>query len=88
MYATHPGDKPWISEMYGYAFGAAKAGVWHDTPSGAMLYPGYLPVGRAARLLRFAPTACGSHKQNRLDGSAVHVDHIALRIIENFDAHF
>ena len=28
-YAVHPGDKPWISEMYGYSFGAAKADVWH-----------------------------------------------------------
>lgn len=40
-YATHPGDKPWISEMYGYSFGAAKANVWHTCHHTAMLYPGY-----------------------------------------------
>jgi hypothetical protein len=28
-YATKPGDKPWISEMYGYSFACAKADVWH-----------------------------------------------------------
>eukprot|EP00884_Botryococcus_braunii_P005119 jgi/Botrbrau1/14608/Bobra.67_2s0008.1 len=42
-YALKPGDKCWISEMYGYSFGAAKAGVWHHTDHEAMLYPGYLP---------------------------------------------
>ncbi|GAB4815655.1 hypothetical protein N2152v2_002701 [Parachlorella kessleri] len=36
-----PGDKPWISEMYGYSFGCAKADVWHITHSEHMLYPGY-----------------------------------------------
>lgn len=40
-YSTHPGDKPWISEMYGYSFGAAKANVWHTCHRTAMLYPGY-----------------------------------------------
>ncbi|GAB4816143.1 hypothetical protein N2152v2_003189 [Parachlorella kessleri] len=40
-YSTHPGDKPWISEMYGYSFGAAKADVWHTCHHTAMLYPGY-----------------------------------------------
>jgi len=40
-YSTHPGDKPWISEMYGYSFGAAKANVWHTVNHNAMLYPGY-----------------------------------------------
>ena len=44
-YATHPGDKPWISEMYGYSFGAAKADVWHKYHTTAMIYPGYLPIG-------------------------------------------
>ncbi|KAL4421895.1 hypothetical protein ABPG77_003697 [Micractinium sp. CCAP 211/92] len=40
-YAKHPGQKPWISEMYGYSFGAAKAGVWHRVDYHAQLYPGY-----------------------------------------------
>ncbi|EIE24386.1 hypothetical protein COCSUDRAFT_40799 [Coccomyxa subellipsoidea C-169] len=39
---THnPGDKPWISEMYGYSFGTASANVWHHVDYEAMLYPGY-----------------------------------------------
>lgn len=45
VYSTHPGDKPWISEMYGYSFGAAKANVWHRYHTTAMIYPGYLPIG-------------------------------------------
>ena len=49
-YATHPGDKPWISEMYGYSFGAAKADVWHKYHTTAMIYPGYLPIGAASLL--------------------------------------
>jgi len=55
-YATHPGDKPWISEMYGYSFGAAKADVWHKYHTTAMIYPGYLPIGAAfsVRALRCA----------------------------------
>jgi hypothetical protein len=44
-YSTHPGDKPWISEMYGYSFGAAKADVWHTCHHTAMLYPGYDTTG-------------------------------------------
>jgi len=44
-YATKPGDKPWISEMYGYSFGAAKAGVWHVADDSSMIYPGYEPRG-------------------------------------------
>lgn len=41
QYSKNPGDKPWISEMYGYSFACAKADVWHKTPAGMMLYPGY-----------------------------------------------
>lgn len=41
QYSKTPGDKPWISEMYGYSFACAKADVWHKTPEGMMLYPGY-----------------------------------------------
>ncbi|CAK0787343.1 hypothetical protein CVIRNUC_010562 [Coccomyxa viridis] len=36
-----PGEKPWISEMYGYSFGTAAADVWHKVNFEAMLYPGY-----------------------------------------------
>lgn len=43
VYAVNPGDKPWISEMYGYAYGAAKADVWHVWDSNSMIYPEYEP---------------------------------------------
>ena len=39
MYAIHPGDKPWISEMYGYSFGASTANVWHKWDTTSMIYP-------------------------------------------------
>eukprot|EP00195_Chlamydomonas_chlamydogama_P017790 CAMPEP_0202892052 /NCGR_PEP_ID=MMETSP1392-20130828/1901_1 /ASSEMBLY_ACC=CAM_ASM_000868 /TAXON_ID=225041 /ORGANISM="Chlamydomonas chlamydogama, Strain SAG 11-48b" /LENGTH=613 /DNA_ID=CAMNT_0049575927 /DNA_START=352 /DNA_END=2193 /DNA_ORIENTATION=- len=45
VYAIHPGDKPWISEMYGYAYGAAKADVWHKWDTYSMIYPEYEPHG-------------------------------------------
>lgn len=45
VYATKPGMKPWIAEMYGYSFGAAKANVWHHGDEHSMLYPGYTPGG-------------------------------------------
>ena len=34
------GKAPWISEMYGYAFGAAEAGVDHVITHGVVRYPG------------------------------------------------
>ena len=37
-YAKH-GQAPWISEMYGYAFGAATAGVQHVITHGVVMYP-------------------------------------------------
>ena len=40
-YSTHPGDKPWISEMYGYSYACARADVWHVCHRSAMMYPGY-----------------------------------------------
>jgi peptidyl serine alpha-galactosyltransferase len=40
-YSTQKGSKPWISEMYGYSYAAAKADVWHTCHHSAMLYPGY-----------------------------------------------
>ena len=45
VYAIHPGDRPWISEMYGYAFAAAKANVWHKWDTFSMIYPEYEPRG-------------------------------------------
>ena len=31
VFTKQPGDKPWIAEMYGYSYAAAKADVWHHT---------------------------------------------------------
>ena len=44
-YSKNPGDKPWISEMYGYSYACAKADVWHVCHHSAMLYPGYDALG-------------------------------------------
>ncbi|KAG0475279.1 hypothetical protein HPP92_014965 [Vanilla planifolia] len=33
----------WISEMYGYAFGAAEVGLRHKIRDDLMIYPGYVP---------------------------------------------
>ena len=38
-FTPNPGDKPWISEMYGYSFGCSSNNVWHRTDESAMLYP-------------------------------------------------
>lgn len=50
-YSTHPGDRPWISEMYGYSYACAKADVWHTVHHSAMLYPGYETHGTLLLLL-------------------------------------
>ncbi|MCO5601512.1 hypothetical protein L7F22_055633 [Adiantum nelumboides] len=33
----------WISEMYGYSFGAAEVGLRHQISNDLMIYPGYVP---------------------------------------------
>ncbi|KAL7105501.1 hypothetical protein ACP275_07G049500 [Erythranthe tilingii] len=33
----------WISEMYGYSFGAAEVGLLHKITDNLMIYPGYIP---------------------------------------------
>ncbi|KAF5740444.1 hypothetical protein HS088_TW11G00513 [Tripterygium wilfordii] len=35
--------KGWISEMYGYSFGAAEVGLHHKINDDLMIYPGYIP---------------------------------------------
>ena len=58
-FTTHPGEKPWISEMYGYSYGCSSADVWHKTDQSGMLYPGYTPAGLAgASPLPAPPPAC------------------------------
>ncbi|KAI8554682.1 hypothetical protein RHMOL_Rhmol05G0117500 [Rhododendron molle] len=36
-------SKGWISEMYGYSFGAAEVGLRHKINDNLMIYPGYIP---------------------------------------------
>ena len=31
VFTKKPGDKPWIAEMYGYSYAAARANIWHHT---------------------------------------------------------
>ena len=46
MHTKEPGAKPWIAEMYGYVFGAAKAGVWHNPVDYFhWMYPGFFTYG-------------------------------------------
>ncbi len=51
-HTKEPGAKPWIAEMYGYVFGAAKAGVWHN-PADYFhwMYPGFYTYGAATATL-------------------------------------
>ena len=44
-FTKNPGDKPWISEMYGYSYGTAAADVWHKVIQSAHMYPGYFTTG-------------------------------------------
>jgi hypothetical protein len=54
-YSKRPGDKPWISEMYGYVFSAAKHNMWHQIDRLSMLYPDYRPSA-PPRLLHYGLT--------------------------------
>ncbi|CAL5368419.1 unnamed protein product [Camellia sinensis] len=36
-------EKGWISEMYGYSFGAAEVGLRHKINDNLMIYPSYIP---------------------------------------------
>ena len=48
------GKAPWISEMYGYAFGAALAGVEHIITQGIVRYPGEVQdSGQGPRILHY-----------------------------------
>lgn len=53
------------SEMYGYSFGCAKAGLWHVANDTMMLYPEYMPGGDpglvAGCLNRAAGQPCRAH---------------------------
>ncbi|KAL5080565.1 hypothetical protein RYX36_008986 [Vicia faba] len=70
--------KGWISEMYGYSFGAAEIGLRHKINDNLMLYPGYVPQeGIEPVLLHYGlPFSVGNWSFNKL---AHHNDEIVYQ---------
>ena len=59
------GKAPWISEMYGYAFGAAEAGVEHVITHGVVKYPGEVSnFGSEPYILHYGIDFTLSHDYN------------------------
>ncbi|KAK4267013.1 hypothetical protein QN277_023860 [Acacia crassicarpa] len=60
--------KGWISEMYGYSFGAAEVGLRHKINDYLMIYPGYVPrEGTEPILLHYGlPFSVGNWSFNKL----------------------
>ncbi|KAK6928459.1 hypothetical protein RJ641_007050 [Dillenia turbinata] len=59
----------WISEMYGYSFGAAEVGLRHKINDDLMIYPGYIPrVGVEPILLHYGlPFKVGNWSFSKLE---------------------
>lgn len=59
----------WISEMYGYSFGAAEAGLQHKISEDLMIYPGYIPrKGIEPILIHYGlPFSVGNWSFSKLD---------------------
>ncbi|XP_074559576.1 peptidyl serine alpha-galactosyltransferase isoform X1 [Curcuma longa] len=59
----------WISEMYGYSFGAAEVGLHHKINDDLMIYPGYTPRdGMEPILLHYGlPFKVGNWSFNKLE---------------------
>ena len=60
------GRAPWISEMYGYAFAAAEAGLTHVVHDDIMLFPGYPPDYEPSLLHYGLWCKAGDHSFNKL----------------------
>ncbi|KAJ7970714.1 Peptidyl serine alpha-galactosyltransferase [Quillaja saponaria] len=62
-------EKGWISEMYGYSFGAAEVGLRHKINDNLMIYPGYIPQeGTEPILLHYGlPFSVGNWSFSKLD---------------------
>ncbi|KAF5184094.1 Peptidyl serine alpha-galactosyltransferase [Thalictrum thalictroides] len=62
-------EKGWISEMYGYSFGAAEVGLRHKINDDLMLYPGYIPrPGIEPILLHYGlPFSVGNWSFSKMD---------------------
>ena len=48
VYITKESPRPWISEMYGYVFGTAMAGLRHNVQHSTQLYAGMAPWDEAS----------------------------------------
>ncbi|KAI3408994.1 uncharacterized protein J3R85_019871 [Psidium guajava] len=61
--------KGWISEMYGYSFGAAEVGLKHKINDNLMIYPGYIPQqGFEPILMHYGlPFTVGNWSFSKLD---------------------
>ncbi|MCL7028760.1 hypothetical protein MKW94_009751, partial [Papaver nudicaule] len=61
--------KGWISEMYGYSFGAAEVGLRHKINDDLMIYPGYVPrAGVEPVLFHYGlPFTVGNWSFSKLD---------------------
>ncbi|KAL5717821.1 Peptidyl serine alpha-galactosyltransferase [Ranunculus cassubicifolius] len=59
----------WISEMYGYSFGAAEVGLRHKINDDLMIYPGYIPrPGVEPILMHYGlPFSVGNWSFSKLD---------------------
>ncbi|PKA51235.1 hypothetical protein AXF42_Ash010675 [Apostasia shenzhenica] len=59
----------WISEMYGYSFGAAEVGLHHKISDDLMIYPGYVPrPGVEPILLHYGlPFKVGNYSFSKLE---------------------
>ncbi|KAL6520181.1 Peptidyl serine alpha-galactosyltransferase [Orobanche minor] len=59
----------WISEMYGYSFGAAEVGLRHKITDNLMIYPGYTPrEGIEPILMHYGlPFSVGNWSFSKLD---------------------
>ncbi|KAK6155251.1 hypothetical protein DH2020_009499 [Rehmannia glutinosa] len=59
----------WISEMYGYSFGAAEVGLRHKISDNLMIYPGYVPrEGVEPILMHYGlPFSVGNWSFSKLD---------------------
>lgn len=62
-------EKGWISEMYGYSFGAAEVGLRHKINDYLMIYPGYIPAdGIEPILMHYGlPFRVGNWSFSKLD---------------------
>jgi hypothetical protein len=59
----------WISEMYGYSFGAAEVGLRHKINDYLMIYPGYIPREKVEPILMHygLPFSVGNWSFSKLD---------------------